>query len=280
MGAGMPMVSYGGLYDPFGFTRYFSSALTGGASPFDHMGSFDRIFNQRPRMFANFNQSMNNMMYNNTLQKYGIPVWKRLMALANAQDKLKPRIFRSSGGPISYFAGGGKSDTVPAMLTPGEFVMNKSAVDKHGLQFMNSLNRGEIKGFAKGGYVGGTNYLAAGGSPMGGGSMQAFVDVQSIGTAITGAIQSGFANVGSLIDVDALNRVVNSFTTFTNSVSNLMSNVSNMSMTHTVRVDGNINVGGFDSRMIANAIKSEVVNMIITQVRSLLQSKNNDAMNM
>ena len=52
--------------------------------------------------------------------------------------------FLSSGGLVpKYFANGGLSrgtDTVPAMLTPGEFVMRKSAVDKFGpmLSAMNS----------------------------------------------------------------------------------------------------------------------------------------------
>lgn len=34
-------------------------------------------------------------------------------------------------------------DTVPAMLQPGEFVMRKSAVDKYGLDTMNSMNKGQ-----------------------------------------------------------------------------------------------------------------------------------------
>ncbi len=34
------------------------------------------------------------------------------------------------------------SDTVPAMLTPGEFVVRKSAVDKFGAGLFSQLNRG------------------------------------------------------------------------------------------------------------------------------------------
>ena len=62
------------------------------------------------------------------------------------------------GGLISYLARGGSpkgTDTVPAMLTPGEFVMQKEAVDKHGTDFMEKLNKGgEVPGFATGGLVG------------------------------------------------------------------------------------------------------------------------------
>jgi len=43
------------------------------------------------------------------------------------------------------FSGGGRArsmgtDTVPAMLTPGEFVMSKGAVDRYGVGFMEGLN--------------------------------------------------------------------------------------------------------------------------------------------
>lgn len=55
---------------------------------------------------------------------------------------------RSSGGPIpEYHARGGVAgmkaqgtDTVPTMLTPGEYVTQKRAVDYYGLDYMNALN--------------------------------------------------------------------------------------------------------------------------------------------
>jgi hypothetical protein len=65
----------------------------------------------------------------------------------------------ANGGPV-YLSGGGQpkgTDTVPAMLTPGEFVMNKAAVDKNGVGMMQHLNSG-----------GDVKYLAGGGMlPMG-----------------------------------------------------------------------------------------------------------------
>ena len=45
-------------------------------------------------------------------------------------------------------------DTVPAMLTAGEWVVPKETVDLYGLGYMNKLNKGEVQHFAKGGYVG------------------------------------------------------------------------------------------------------------------------------
>ena len=71
-------------------------------------------------------------------------------------------IFHAAGGPIRGFAGGGSVDNVPALLTGGEFVMNRSAVSRHGVGFMHRLNRGEVPGFNNGGFVGET--IEGGGS--------------------------------------------------------------------------------------------------------------------
>ena len=69
---------------------------------------------------------------------------------------------------FTAFSGGGKAkargtDIVPAMLTPGEFIMSKGAVDTFGVDFMESINA------AGGGTnlpqkIGGTFYAQGGGS--------------------------------------------------------------------------------------------------------------------
>ena len=56
---------------------------------------------------------------------------------------------RNAGGIIP---GSGNTDTVPAMLTPGEFVIRKEAVSKIGITTLKKLN--QAQGFNKGGYVG------------------------------------------------------------------------------------------------------------------------------
>ncbi len=56
---------------------------------------------------------------------------------------------KSSGGMIKRYAAGGfamGTDIVPAMLTPGEFVMRKYAVDKLGLDKMKAINNGSYSG--------------------------------------------------------------------------------------------------------------------------------------
>ena len=58
---------------------------------------------------------------------------------------------KSSGGMINpkYFAAGGYSrgtDIVPAMLTPGEFVMSRYAVSSYGVDKMKAINSGTYEG--------------------------------------------------------------------------------------------------------------------------------------
>src|SRR5690606_18659662 len=71
-------------------------------------------------------------------------------------------LFQSQGGAV-YRARGGSmfhpgaprgTDTVPAWLTPGEFVQRKKAVDYYGLPFMNAINSLKFpKFFSTGGFV-------------------------------------------------------------------------------------------------------------------------------
>jgi TP901 family phage tail tape measure protein len=60
--------------------------------------------------------------------------------------------------------GGSVQDTVPALLTPGEFVINKKAAQKIGSSKLNRLNKADkIQGFNKGGPVGSIQKFADGG---------------------------------------------------------------------------------------------------------------------
>lgn len=68
------------------------------------------------------------------------------------------------GGPIRRYADGGgpvsgpgtdSSDSIPAMLSDGEYVVRASAVRKYGQSFMDALNSGSLRpqGFARGGHL-------------------------------------------------------------------------------------------------------------------------------
>lgn len=59
-------------------------------------------------------------------------------------------IHRAGGGTVP---GVGTGDTVPAMLTPGEFVLRKEAVQRIGVSTLNSMNTGKPQGYASGGVV-------------------------------------------------------------------------------------------------------------------------------
>jgi TP901 family phage tail tape measure protein len=65
-------------------------------------------------------------------------------------------VYASQGMMIPYEPRG--TDTVPAMLTPGEFVVNRAATQAN-LPLLKAINNGQTKGFSKGGVV----YLASGG---------------------------------------------------------------------------------------------------------------------
>lgn len=70
----------------------------------------------------------------------------------------------ASGGYVSG-AGTGKSDSIPAMLSNGEYVINADAVRRVGVSALNRINQGTSAGFADGGSVG-TPAATAGTAPL------------------------------------------------------------------------------------------------------------------
>ena len=76
---------------------------------------------------------------------------------------------RLTPSSIEKFAkGGAASDTVPAMLTPGEFVINKKAAETIGYSKLNKMNHADkAQGFARGGSVGYVQSFADGTGPEG-----------------------------------------------------------------------------------------------------------------
>lgn len=57
----------------------------------------------------------------------------------------KGLLYRSGGGGVGVFKPKG-TDTVPAMLTPGEYVHKKRAVDYFGVKFMQKINNLDVRG--------------------------------------------------------------------------------------------------------------------------------------
>jgi TP901 family phage tail tape measure protein len=78
-------------------------------------------------------------------------ITKPVATIKGALGKIFGGFGMSTGGivPPRYFAGGGfakGTDTVPAMLTPGEFIMSKYAVDTHGVDTLRAMNNGKSAG--------------------------------------------------------------------------------------------------------------------------------------
>ena len=68
------------------------------------------------------------------------------------------KVFDSSTS--TYVPGTGNKDTVPAILTPGEFVVNKQAT-KENISILQAINNGEAVKRNKGGMIPGMQYFAA-----------------------------------------------------------------------------------------------------------------------
>lgn len=68
----------------------------------------------------------------------------------------------ADGGYVSG-PGSGRSDSIPARLSNGEFVVRESAVSKFGVGFLNAINNGFLPRFSGGGLVGSNNGLSIGG---------------------------------------------------------------------------------------------------------------------
>lgn len=103
----------------------------------------------------------------------------------------------ATGGSVDG-PGTGTSDSIPAMLSNGEYVLNAQAVDRLGVPFLNGLNTGRLRGFASGGLVGPggvTGYKAERGSNGGQGQS---VNLSMHVSAMDASSFSDFLNRGGL----------------------------------------------------------------------------------
>lgn len=74
-------------------------------------------------------------------------------------------LHKANGGYISG-PGTGTSDSIPAMLSNGEYVLRSSAVDRIGIGTLNAMNAGAVPHFAEGGSVDDTIAASAGGNSV------------------------------------------------------------------------------------------------------------------
>jgi len=114
-------------------------------------------------------------------------------------------IYASNGKLIDFSSKG--QDTVPAMLTRGEFVVNKKAT-KNNLSLLKSINNGQNPDyFQNGGMIG--SYGAGGNSGGGRPSQSGVLDIESLNSAFDNFSRS----------VDSLKSVIDSFVQTGNKIS-------------------------------------------------------------
>jgi hypothetical protein len=166
-----------------------------------------------------------------------------------------------------YLAGG--SDTIPAMLTPGEFVMSREAVQRNGVGYMKNLNKGVVKGFRRGGIVGTGNVrYRAGGStgPEGGGGGGLSIDPSGLQQVLT----DFGASFGETVD-----NVVAAFSTINTSLDKL-ANAINQGMTVTHQFSGDMKMafkienGDQLKNSIAEALTPKISKIISEEVSKQL----------
>jgi hypothetical protein len=116
------------------------------------------------KKLAEINQKIANAeQYKANMQKLG-----NWAAFAGASAKLDQYYAErkkiqglATGGYISG-SGTNTSDSIPAMLSNGEFVMRAAAVQKFGAGFMSAINSGRVPAFASGGAVGTSRIISGG----------------------------------------------------------------------------------------------------------------------
>ena len=196
------------------------------------------------------------------------------------QDKIRANVERArqqliDNGILRMAHGGAVpgQDSIPAMLTPGEFVMNPQAVRKHGVGFMKNLNQGRIPGFRRGGLVatGNVQYRAGGsnGSEAKTVYRQGDTGVMSLDpTRVQGVLNEFNSQLNS-----NLTQIISTFSTFNTNITDLISNMQNMTWTHWHEGEMTLalNIANAEglSTMLGEAIQEKMITLIDKKLDSL-----------
>ena len=179
---------------------------------------------------------------------------------------------------LTLAAGGGVpggGDTVPAMLTPGEYVMSNQAVAKYGVGYMKNLNRGRVPGFNKGGLVGQ-------------GNVQYRQDGGSIGAMSSGVLGLDASNVQAVLDnfnasfSSSIDNMIQQFSTFSTSMTSLAGSIA-QGMDVRLSITGDlttaVSLDGDQADHVKRAIADAIVPELIEKVSSQIDQKFNELRN-
>ena len=183
--------------------------------------------------------------------------FQQFMMMNQMQSRMQKQGYR--GGVMYRATGGGVSgaDTIPAMLTPGEFVMSAGAVRQHGVGAMRSLNKGQVPGFNRGGMVGGVAYRTLGSKNAEVGSGSAFA-----------------------IDTEGLEVFQQSFDKTVQGIASSLEGVSDklghFEMSHTFSGEVGLNVTGvdIDPKIIADQFSAAFTDMVKTEIEQAFDNRN------
>ena len=185
-------------------------------------------------------------------------------------QQLLQQMLRQGGGNrggitprgIQYNAAGGSAgsaDVIPAMLTPGEFVMSAGAVRQHGVGAMRSLNKGQIPRFNRGGMVGGVAYRTLGSPNAEVGSRGAF----TMDTEGLEVFQQSFDKTVQTITAD---------------LKDVSGKLGHFEMSHTFSGEVGLNVTGvnIDPKIIADQFTAAFTEMVKTEIKQAFANRSNN----
>jgi hypothetical protein len=161
----------------------------------------------------------------------------------------------AQGGSVP---GAGTHDSVPALLTPGEFVLNQGAVARAGAHNLQRFN--------KGGMVGAVQYHATGGQvggDAGGVSEGAISALNQLSATLNKFVQQsgGFAQVAQ--------QLTQTFTAFGGHAQALTEAINNMPKSLTLQGTHTVNVT-INGAEVLSKLTPEIQGIVVSQVRSSL----------
>lgn len=134
--------------------------------------------------------------------------------LGSTLEKVNAQLRVNAGRASPHLAAGGSvkgqgtgtSDSIPAMLSNGEYVIQAKSVSKFGIPFMNAINSGRKPVFRQGGGPADSLFKSVGAT-----SGNTFIDAESVIKAIEKAVKLGdlaaakeiasrYGNIGELVD--------------------------------------------------------------------------------